>query len=215
MNKETALSLLLAFVVVFGGVALLNKSIKPISLNTVGPATQESKTQKHYRPQDTEPARATIAPRQSRRMTQAELDAALNQESEQSTDTENTGGIKKCTLNGKVTYSHNPCPKNASVANVFINDSAGVVSPDRDTVDKTIGKIAAENRQNREQNNAVVTLVETKKKVSPFCDNYKNQIEYLDARARQGNTSSVTERIRQERWEVQKLQLAGNCYKNR
>lgn len=195
MNKEIILSMLLAGAVVFGSIALLSKSIKPVSNN---PAKQSTEKESNTEP------RHTYAPgEQSPKATP-------------STDEASESRINKCILAGKITYSEAKCPKGAKSTAVKIEDSEGIVSPDRKTVNSTIDRIIAENRQNRNQEqNASVASLEIRKKISPFCDNYKSQIEYLDARARQGNTSSVTERIRQERWDIQKLQLAGNCYKNK
>lgn len=192
MNKETALSLLLAFVVVFGGVSLLSKSMKTLSNDTTKPPIEKGtniQPRNTYSPVEQSPK---IAPR---------------------ADEISESGIYKCILAGKITYSEAKCPKQAKSTAVKIEDSEGILSPDRETVNSTMRRIIAENRKNRNQErNASVASLEIRKKISPFCDNYKSQIEYLDAQARRKNLSSTTEIIRKSIWDIQKLQLDGNCY---
>lgn len=184
MNKETIFSFLLACTVVFGGIALLSKSIKQIQNNTNG---QTNIDRHHAIEQAPEIAPQTSQPKSS--------------------------GINKCVLAGKIIYSDTECAPGSKSVAVKIEESAGIVSPDRGIVNATIERMAAENKRNRERNPAPVASLEIPKKISPYCDSYKSQIEELDALARQANSSYATERIRQSRWNVQKFQLDGNCYK--
>ena len=194
MNKDIILSMLLAGTVVFGSIALLSKSIKPLSDNPAKQSTEK---------QSIEP-RPTYAPVEQSPKVAPETDEASQ------------SGIYKCILAGKITYSEAQCPKGAKSTAVKIKDSEGIVSPDRETVNSTMRRIAAENKRNRvqEQNSSIASL-EIRKKISPFCESYKRQIEQLDAQARQRNSSGATEIIRKSLWDIKKLQLDGNCYGNK
>lgn len=187
MNKETIFSLLLACIVVFGGIALLSKSIKQIQNNTNG----QTNIDRHRASAPIEQA-PEIAPQTSQ---------------------PKSSGINKCILAGKIIYSDTECAPGAKSVAVKIEESAGIISPDRAIVTATIERMAAENKRNRERNPAPVASLEIPKKISPYCDSYKSQIEQLDALAQQANSSYTMERIRQSRWNVQKSQLDGNCYK--
>ncbi|NMM36939.1 MAG: hypothetical protein HHJ09_05395 [Glaciimonas sp.] len=122
--------------------------------------------------------------------------------------------IHKCILARKVIYSDIECAPEAKSTTVKIENSAGIVSPDRTIVNATIDRIIVENRKAREEKGNQVSSLEIPKKVNPFCSSYKKQIQYLDEQATQGNTSYVAGTIRQARLNIRKLRLEGNCYKN-
>lgn len=187
MNKETIFSLLLAAVVVLGGISLMSKSIKPIPENVNNQSIKKD----------------------SGTPNQLQTYAPIEQLPE---ITPRTSSINKCFLAGKVIYSDVECASNSRKTTVKIEDSEGIDSPDRETVTATMKRMIAENKRNREASTNQVASLEIPKNIDPLCTNYKNQMQYLEAQAKQPNSVDAANRIRKEKFDVQKLQLEGNCY---
>src|SRR5712692_6077521 len=138
MNKETILSVLLACGVVFGGVVLLSQSVRPIT-----PIEQEQPASAQ------QPRRANVE--------RDEFRAAPSQDNQ--ADTNNAGSIEKCTIGGKVIYSDKPCPKDATISQVEIRETSGIVTPARDVVDRTMQRIREERRQENQGAQSSVTAI--------------------------------------------------------
>lgn len=139
--------------------------------------------------------------------------------------------INKCVLNGKTVYSDQTCPGNAVKKPVELHHAAGIVSPDRDTVTDTINRIQDENwvnavpgrsktRTTTRQGNTTThsfdnplpaqatAPINNKKSV---CDAISARIDQLDSMARQPQSGSGQDWIKQEKTRERTEQFRLSC----
>lgn len=186
MSKEMIFSVLLASGVVVFGVSLMNSSLLPL-------------TQKE----------AQIEQKQTTVGNQSSQISEHEQTQEAPAKIGNTETIAKCTIDGKVIYSDRPCPKNATLSQVEIHETSGIVTPSRDVVDRTMRRIEEERRRENQSTRSSLSVIEKPNK--QLCNAYRADIDKYDSMARQPQSGSAQDWIREEIVRIRKLQAQANC----
>jgi hypothetical protein len=139
--------------------------------------------------------------------------------------------INKCLVNGKTIYSDRACPSNAIRHSVEMHHAKGIVSPDRDTVTDTIHRIEDESwvnavpgrsitrtttRQGKTTTSTLDNPSRTRAKLSHdnkqvICGAISSRIDQLDAMARQPQSASGQDWIRQEKEKERTEQFKLSC----
>lgn len=200
MNKEMILSILMALGVVFGGITLLNKSLMPM-------AQKEAEINPTPNIEEDEPRR--VAKRTYAQETPETYQEALEAVQIPPAAIDATGIVIKCTISGTVIYADKPCPKNGKASQVEIYESAGVVTPSRDTVNRTMRRIEEERRRENQGTRSSLSVIEKPNK--QLCNAYRADIDKYNSMARQPQSGSAQDWIRGEIVRIRKLQAQANC----
>ncbi len=189
MTKETALSLILAIGIIAGSLWIADRSLQA----SAEKFSAISLTKKILLPgSPPEPASGLPVPLPGSSMTPQGAAVSM--------------GISKCKIDGKTVYSNQGCPADAQRKNINLHDSAGIVSPRRES----LAELTA-SRQARE-NAAAVSMQQPAAVPQPSeCPALAQRIESLDAMARQPQSAQMQDRLRQERVAVRDRQRALSC----
>jgi hypothetical protein len=118
-------------------------------------------------------------------------------------------GIRKCTVGGKTTYSNSECPEGTQTKAVVLHDSGGIVSPPKaDLLMLMAQRKAAEGQHGGRQ--SVVTMG-TPQSATEECGLLDQHVQYLDSKARQPQSATTQDWIRQERSKARDRQVALHC----
>lgn len=118
-------------------------------------------------------------------------------------------GIIKCTVNGKTIYSDQECPDGAKTHQVTLHDTAGVISPKKETLlHQPSQRVAAENTQFIPPQSLADAPPQT---IQAECAYLILHIEQLDSMARQAQSGQMQDWIRQERRNARDRQAAIQC----
>jgi hypothetical protein len=191
MNKELTLSFLLACAVVTGVLWLIAASDRPVQEPNIPDSAAKAFPHQTHVTNVPEPASASNLP-----------PSAVEQEIRSS-----AGGIVKCTVNGKTIYSDQKCPDGARTHQVQLHDTAGVISPKKETLAQlTAQRTAAENvRVGSPQPPAAAPSNQAE------CESLNKHIDWLDSMARQPQSGQKQDWIRQERRKARDRQIAIQC----
>lgn len=118
--------------------------------------------------------------------------------------------IVKCVIDDKPIYTQGQCGNNVATQSVEIHETAGVVSPSRETVNQLMRRQAEMHRQEFEQMRPTVVIMEATDKKT--CSDIADRINYLDSLARQPQLGYVQDDIRQERALLRDRQSREHCY---
>lgn len=144
-----------------------------------------------------EPALSTTDQRTSIGSPKRSEEPLTDNESSRITHSDGTNSrIRKCKVNGKIIYTDSDCGPNADQLEVDIHDSAGITSP-LPTPPKALPVTRTAEPGN--QTAAPGTYVIGAQKNNDSCERIKNEIEYLDALARQPQSIPMQEWIRRQR----------------
>jgi hypothetical protein len=117
--------------------------------------------------------------------------------------------IRKCTVAGKTTYSNSECPEGTQTKTVVLHDSGGIVSPPKaDLLMLMAQRKAAEGQHGGRQ--SVVTMG-TPQSATEECGLLDQHVQYLDSKARQPQSATTQDWIRQERSKARDRQVALHC----
>lgn len=118
-------------------------------------------------------------------------------------------GIINCTVNGKTIYSDQECPDGARTHQVTLHDTAGVISPKKETLlHQPSQRVAAENTQFIPPQSLADAPPQT---IQAECAYLNLHIEQLDSMARQPQSGQMQDWIRQERRNARDRQFAIQC----
>jgi hypothetical protein len=188
MRKEMAFSFIFACVVVFGALALLDRSLPEATKTSNHDSLSEAQ------PPSSKPIQASSLP--------------LASQASMPTDVVEQGKVRKCLSEGKTIYSDARCPEGATTRQIALHDSAGIVSPRKDVLEAlTAQRLAKETI--RERAPMQVSQVAQSNKFE--CDALGKRIEWLDAMARQPQSGQTQDWIRQERVKTRDRQSALRC----
>jgi hypothetical protein len=117
--------------------------------------------------------------------------------------------IFKCMVNGKTTYSHDPCQDGTIARQVEVNDTAGIVCPSREVIESTMATQADLRAVERQAMQPLVASVGGGN--DEECKAINERIASLDAMARQPQSAPVQDWIRQERMKGRNRQFSIRC----
>ncbi|KRB87029.1 hypothetical protein [Noviherbaspirillum sp. Root189] len=196
MQKHTLFSFGLALALVGGGVFLLNNSMSGFwqpSEDAPASSTNEANSVISIR----EPVNAAL-PDQPKRASLDERSAA-------------GGMINKCLIEEKTVYVDQKCPTGATAQEIHLYDTAGVISPPKaDLQVLTVQRKAAEAEEHQAGRNQVVTVGASQSK-SNQCAFLDRHVEYLDSMARQPQSGSTQDWIRDEKSKTRDRQASLGC----
>ncbi|MEC4723560.1 hypothetical protein RY831_30950 [Noviherbaspirillum sp. CPCC 100848] len=112
-------------------------------------------------------------------------------------------------MNGKTIYSDTQCPAGAQTETVVLHDSGGVISPPKADLLMLMAQRKAAERQNT-GHQGVLTMG-TPQSASEECALLDQHVRYLDTKARQPQSSTTQDWIRQERSTARDRQVALHC----
>jgi len=116
--------------------------------------------------------------------------------------------IIKCVVNGKTTYSDQPCANGIRQQQVELHDSNGIVSPNAATVQAARQRIQAEMQTEA----TAVSTTSTGKQADPFiCSALSAEINSIDAATRNRLDAYEMQRLRIRREEVRTQQFRSGC----
>ena len=139
--------------------------------------------------------------------------------------------IHKCLIGGKTIYSDEKCPKTAVSRPVELNHAAGIVSPDRATVDDTINRMHDEvwvnavpgrtiTRTTTRNGNSVTNTIDnplpvqrasTQPNKATTCADNASYIKQLDSMARQPQSGETQDWIKAEKAKTRSSMFAARC----
>jgi hypothetical protein len=139
--------------------------------------------------------------------------------------------VTKCTVNGKTIYTDAVCPSNAKSKDVEMSHAAGVVSPDRATVDDTMNRMRDENWANavpgrsitrtttRNGHTTTNTINNPLSQSRPAgaattrfdCRASSDRVSQLDSMARQPQSGRTQDWIKDEKQKERSLQYRASC----
>lgn len=197
MRKETILSFILATGVVAGGIWVADQSLKSKSTINAGQGREDGYT-------DSEVPNQPVAGIVGSVIGDAALgNRATNQGSTTAT------GISKCVVNEKIIYSNEGCPDGASGRTVAIHDSEGIVSPPKENLaDLTAKRKTSERAYALQAQQQVASIGPSN---ATECAELNKRIESLDAMARQPQSGSMQDWIKDQRKAVRDRQFAIHC----
>jgi hypothetical protein len=188
MRKETVLSFIFACAVVFGALALLDRSFPEAPRQSKNDSLSEAQSP------TSQPIPASSLPPAPQASIQ--------------TDVVEQGRVRKCLLGGKIMYSDARCPEGASTRKIALHDSAGIVSPRKDILEELTAQRLAREAVPVHAPVQVSQVVQSNKFE---CDELGKRIEWLDAMARQPQSGQMQDWIRQERVKTRDRQSAVRC----
>jgi len=199
MNKEFAVSFVLALAIVGAALWMLN--------------AEYTRTVNGAMPTSTSAPRAlsSLPPPPSVIKEQAS-DTSLRQPEALVQDNERKAGqIRRCVVNGKTVYSDEKCPDGAESKALELHHAAGIVSPPKAvlgelTAQRKAAELAAE--QEREQQQRLARTAPSKQ---AECQWLEKRIEYLDSLARQPQSGYTQDRIKEEKAAARSRQFAIHC----
>jgi len=191
IQKDIVVSTLLAIAIVGGGLWLLDRST---SLST-------SILQKVPEPPRNSPDRTISGTRTGRQPEGNATDAAA-------VPPPAVHGIRKCTVGGNTTYSNSGCPEGTQTGTVVLHHSGGIISPPKaDLLTLMAQRKAAEAQHTGRQ----VLTMGTPQSTAEECVLLDQHVQYLDSKARQPQSATTQDWIRQERGKVRDRQVALHC----
>lgn len=131
-----------------------------------------------------------------------------NAPSAASVPSQNPSGIVKCIVNGKTVYSNGSC-EGATRQAVAIHDSAGIVSPPKESLAELTAKREASERAYVLRPEIKVTSIGPSSSVE--CNELDKHIAYLDSVARQPHSPQTADWIREQRRVTRDRQFAIRC----
>ena len=197
MRKETILSIVLAIGVVTAGLWVADDSLR--GRPHLQYVDQEKKggyaDSKVQNKSGAENAKSDIAA------------ASKNPANAQELTTE--GGISKCIINGKTSYSNQGCPEGVQGQAVAIHKSQGIVSPPKETLaELTAMRQAAEQAQSVQRQERIALVGASN---GAECADLDKRIAHLDAMARQPQSGQMQDWIKEHRKAVRDRQFAIHC----
>jgi hypothetical protein len=196
MQKHTLFSFGLAFALVGGGVLVLNHSMSGF-----------------WQPFVDAPE-SSIKEADSVMSIQERVDTAVREQPKRASLYERpaaNGMIKKCLIEGKTFYVDQKCPTGATPQELQLYDTAGVISPPKaDLQVLTAQRKAAEAEEHQAGRSQVVTVGASQSK-SNQCAFLDRHVEYLDSMARQPQSASTQDWIRDEKSKTRDRQASLGC----
>jgi hypothetical protein len=190
MRKETLMAFTLACVIVFGMYWVANKSLGNREAERFHNSDQRANSYAES------PGAGTSQPPSASQMPGAD---ARN-------DVNGSTRLLKCSVNGKTYYSNQKCPQGAKQKTLELHDSAGIVSPPKETLEALAAKRLVTEAEAR-QNSAPVSVSLPKAE----CEVLNREVERLDAMGRQPQSGEMMDWIRQQRYNARNRQFAIHC----
>jgi hypothetical protein len=192
MRKSTALSLVIACCIVAGAIWIFGRS-----LPRANPANMESSIE----------ATATLAiPSTTGKL--EKHDVRQGRESVDVAQRSQQSGIFKCVVAGRVVYSDVECPSKSAQRNLVLNDSAGFVSPLKESVEHlTVGQVADKTEYKQQAPVQIATAGSHKME----CEALEKYIQGIDSSARQPQSGQTMDWLRQERTKATDRKFVLHC----
>jgi hypothetical protein len=121
------------------------------------------------------------------------------------------GTVVRCNENGKITYTNSGCKNGTTPKEVKLNNAEGIISPSRETIDATLGRMHNERISMEETNqNSRQIDYQTQVKINE-CKYLHDRNETLNKWSNQALTSSQQDQIRAEKYSNIKRQSELHC----
>lgn len=193
MKKEAIFSLIFAIAIIGGALWVADRSL----------------TKQEVKPTNSQSLSATSQNNSPGIGKQSTSPTADNSNSSAIYNPDTPKGVSKCIMGDKTVYADNGCPAGAKAVNLTLHDSAGIVSPPKESLDELTAKRHAKERKEAVAMQQPMAAPQMSKKME--CERLDKYIRELDAMGHQPQSGYMMDWIRQQRYDARNSQFKLGC----